>query len=459
VEPEELAGAIKRLTEWAERHAPEPEPEARRRLREHFGADPAGLPVVSRPLAAWDRPNLTVALEAWLPGRRYEVVGIPVSQGYRAGLAELVRGGPWMPDVEFGGVEHVTVPLGESESIRSVRSALWLIFDEDGEPLVLMLKSVDHGGGESLELEAMARQEDRAEAMLEDLRRLMHERNVYRGRVLELSRRHFHDEEAAPLTVRTLPAVTRDRIVLPEGVLDRIERQAVTMARHADRLRASGRHVRRGVLLHGPPGVGKTLTAMYLASLMPERTVVLLTGQTLGTVGASVDLATALQPAMVVLEDVDLVALDRSYEPTNAILLELLNAMDGLDADHDLLFVLTTNRPDLLEPALAARPGRVDLAVAFPLPDAAGRRRLLDLYGEGLDLRLERPDALVEALDGVSPAFIRELLRRAALFAAEEREGPLRVEDRHLSAALAELRAPEGGLTQTLLGGTAPAAG
>ncbi len=361
-----------------------------------------------------------------------------------------------MAGIEFGSVEHITVALGVDEAVRCVRSALWLIHDEDDEPLALLLKSTDGPIGERLELEAMARTETRAEATLDELRRRMHERNVYRGRVLELSARHFHQDEGAPLTVRSLPAVTRERIVLPDGVLDRIERQAVTMARHADRLRASGRHMRRGVLLHGPPGVGKTLTAMYLATLMPERTVVLLTGQALEHVSASVDLATALQPAMVVLEDVDLVALDRSYEPTNAILLELLNAMDGLDEDHDLLFLLTTNRPDLLEPALAARPGRIDLAVGLPLPDAAGRRRLIELYGDGLDLRLECPEALIEQLGGVSPAFIRELLRRAALYAAEEREGPIRVEDRHVAAALVELRAPDGRLTQTLLGGDAP---
>jgi cell division protease FtsH len=224
------------------------------------------------------------------------------------------------------------------------------------------------------------------------------------------------------------------------------------MARHADRLRASGRHVRRGLLLHGPPGVGKTLTAMYLATQMPERTVVLLTGQSLGAVGTSVDLATALQPAMVVLEDVDLVARHRSHEPTNAILFELLNAMDGLDEDRDLLFVLTTNRADLVEPALASRPGRIDQAVKLPLPDERGRRRLIDLYGAGLDLTLERPGDLIDALDGASPAFIRELLRRAALLAAERSGGVLRVTDHDLRAALAELRSAEGELTRTLLG-------
>jgi ATP-dependent 26S proteasome regulatory subunit len=155
---------------------------------------------------------------------------------------------------------------------------------------------------------------------------------------------------------------------------------------------------------------------------------------------------------MVILEDVDLVAMDRDYEPTNAILFELLNGMDGLDEDHDILFVLSTNRADLLEPALAARPGRIDQAVELPLPDAGGRRRLLELYGEGLELELGDVDTLIADLEGVSPAFIRELLRRAALISAEATpDGALRVGPAHLHEALSELRGG-GELTNTLLG-------
>jgi ATP-dependent 26S proteasome regulatory subunit len=63
-------------------------------------------------------------------------------------------------------------------------------------------------------------------------------------------------------------------------------------------------------------------------------------------------------------------------------------ADDGTRAvASDLVFVLTTNRVEDLEPALASRPGRIDLAVELPLPDAPARRRLLELYGEGLPLR------------------------------------------------------------------------
>ena len=80
---------------------------------------------------------------------------------------------------------------------------------------------------------------------------------------------------------------------------------------------------------------------------------------------------------MVVVEDVDLIAEDRGEHPgQHPLLFQLLNEMDGLAEDADVVFVLTTNRADVLEPALAARPGRVDQAVELGLPDAvrpAGR--------------------------------------------------------------------------------------
>ncbi len=132
---------------------------------------------------------------------------------------------------------------------------------------------------------------------------------------------------------------------------------------------------------------------------------------------------------------------------------ELLNQMDVLAEDADILYVLTTNRPDILEPALAARPGRIDQAIEVPLPDGPCRRRLLYLYGKGLDLQVEDMDRLVARTKGVSGAFIRELLRKAALLAADEiDEGALVVSDSHLDQALQELVVLGGDLTQTLLG-------
>ena len=112
---------------------------------------------------------------------------------------------------------------------------------------------------------------------------------------------------------------------------------------------------------------------------MTGYTRLVLTGRSLVAVGAVTDLARALLPAVVVLEDVDLVAEERSLGPASSpVLFDLLDAMDGAAPDADLLFLLTTNRADLLEPALAARPGRVDVAVEIALPDAPARRAPAD---------------------------------------------------------------------------------
>jgi ATP-dependent 26S proteasome regulatory subunit len=154
---------------------------------------------------------------------------------------------------------------------------------------------------------------------------------------------------------------------------------------------------------------------------------------------------------MVVLEDVDLIARDRSHFRATPFLFELLNAMDGLDEDADLIFVLTTNRASDLEPALASRPGRIDLAVELPLPDEEARLRLLELYGEGLPLDVGDWGPVVAATDGTSPAFIRELFRRAALAAAEEGDDGC-VSGEQLLAAVAELKDRSGRLTAALLG-------
>ena len=163
-----------------------------------------------------------------------------------------------------------------------------------------------------------------------------------------------------------------------------------------------------------------------------------------------------LQPATIILEDVDLIAEERTGQESgcNVLLFELLNQMDGLADDADILFLLTTNRPDILEPALAARPGRIDQAIEIPLPDRDCRRRLFELYGQGLTLRLQYLPDQVEQTEGVSAAFIRELLRKAALFSADEgheREAIV-VEDRHINEALKELVFEGGELTKRLLG-------
>lgn len=202
----------------------------------------------------------------------------------------------------------------------------------------------------------------------------MREHNVYRGRVISL---HVGEQGSVSVRFHRLAPIDRNAVVLPEGTLERLERHTIGVAAQAQRLLAAGRQLKRGILLHGPPGTGKTLSINYLLGAMNERTTVLLTGRGLALIEPAVAIARELAPATVVLEDVDLVAAERTTDPeSTGVLFELLNQMEGLSEDCDLLFLLTTNRADLIEPALATRPGRVDLLVAATRVGLRQRRRL-----------------------------------------------------------------------------------
>src|SRR4051812_32840971 len=126
---------------------------------------------------------------------------------------------------------------------------------------------------------------------------------------------------------------------------------------------------KKGLLFYGPPGTGKTHTLHYLAGALEGTTTLLISAEQVGLLGEYMALARLLQPSLVVIEDADLIARDRTAMNSaceELLLNKLLNEMDGLREDADILFVLTTNRPEALEAALAARPGRVDQAIEFP---------------------------------------------------------------------------------------------
>jgi len=125
---------------------------------------------------------------------------------------------------------------------------------------------------------------------------------------------------------------------------------------------------------------------------------------------------------------------------------QLLNEMDGLAPTDDVLFVLTTNRLDILEPALAARPGRVDHAVEIDRPDAFGRDQLLRLYLSGAAEQLGDLATIVERTDGVTASFFKELVRRAV----EAGDADLAIG--HIDAALTELLDHATPVMQAVLG-------
>lgn len=412
-------------------------------VNRHLGLHWKRATVLTRPLLNWERVNLFLALQELhkaTPGGRPLV-----SLGYYGELTSALQANA-SRNVPL---EFVVRPTSLTETVKVVSAGLYFLRPPGLPPFVAAITRVG--------LDVMAATAEEAQACLDRVLTEAKRRNVFRGQVLVVEQAGYSGPGGEPdfqIKFHELPKVERSQIILPEDVLKVVERNVIGLLAHAETLRKAGRSTRHGVLFHGPPGVGKTLVTKYLARACPDYTVILLTGRQLRLVRESCVLARLLQPALVVIEDVDLIAADRDQNFDTTLLHDLMDEMDGLGAKADVIFLLTTNRPRILEKALAARPGRVDQAVYFPLPDRACRRRLFDHFAHGLDLSGVDRDPLLNRTDGASPAFIEELFRKAALMAAErgEKSDPLRVTNADFDAAVRELVEFGGAITQHLLG-------
>jgi energy-coupling factor transporter ATP-binding protein EcfA2 len=278
---------------------------------------------------------------------------------------------------------------------------------------------------------------------------------TYRGKVLSLERERHERKTGASVTVHRLAPVAREDVVLPAETLTLLERNVFGFVAQRAALKAMGLPVKKGLLFHGPPGTGKTHTIRYLAGALPRHTTLLVTAAQVGHIDQYMTLGRLLSPAIVVIEDADLIARQREEMATpgqEVLLNQLLNEMDGLRDDAEILFILTTNRPEALEAALTDRPGRIDQAIAFPLPDAEGRRKLARLYGRGAPIPADALEHVVGRTEGVSAAFIRELMRRAAQYALERGAQDVEIAVADVEAALNELLFQGGRLNAALLG-------
>jgi hypothetical protein len=453
-EAREFAGAFRRFIEWVHQTADEGQHnEAAALINGFFGPGGTDHSVVSRSLPTFEHVNLQAALDAWSaqPGRAVEVHGILLPPHHSIMLQQVFSAEGAFVRLRLTAPALVDLPNGPASTLGCLKLALILVTDARGRYVVMVQSPSDQHP--SLEVEIAGLPVADAQAVLGELDKLRQQLNVYRGHLLDVT---LAPMGGVVLTFAVPPGLRRDDVVLPDATLSRVERHALGVAAHRAALLAAGQHLKRGLLLYGPPGTGKTHTTRYLLGQMTGYTRLILTGRALIGVGAVTELARDLQPAVVVLEDVDLVAEDRSLGPASSpVLFDLLDAMDGAAPDADLLFLLTTNRADLLEPALAARPGRVDVAVEIELPDAAARERLLELYGRGVPFALTEADltAAVERTDGTTASFLKELIRRSVLEALHEApDQPVTVTGAHLARALDDLLDSAQGVTRTLLG-------
>jgi hypothetical protein len=431
-------------------------------LKKHFGKHALDSLVISKRLFPLHvTADLQLVLNEVLGDRDFvRLAGLHQAHNYEGMNFASLLNTDEHSEVAVGPLIYHDIEIGSDEAVPCLDSGLWLgVEPESGEPFAVVLgSSAGYSPNPKKSVEVAVPDTPQGRALADhfaaQLEKSVSQSRCYRGKILSFEETTDYHGTSTGIKVHTLSQVKREQVILPARTIDLLDRNMIEFIDKRPLLAKRGMNLKKGLLFYGPPGTGKTHTLHYLAAALKDHTVLLISAEQVGLLGEYMTLARLLQPSLVVIEDADLIARDRGKMGVceEALLNKLLNEMDGMRPDAEILFVLTTNRPEALEMALAARPGRIDQAIEFPHPDAVGREKLVRLYAGNRELSAEVVDRVVRATEKTSGAFIKELMRRATQYAVtRDEESPVSLADVNL--VIEEMLFSGGQLNRSILGG------
>lgn len=262
--------------------------------------------------------------------------------------------------------------------------------------------------------------------------------SIYRGKAIkvDLPPRHL-DLLKAPKFMEVNDVQEGD-LIFPRVVQQAVETNIFVPIKHTAVCRAHDIPRRRGILLAGPYGTGKTLTALVTAKLCVNNGWTFIYVDNLEQLPQALHFAKQYAPSVVFGEDINRVVSGDRDEDMD----EYFNVLDGVDRKKDeVMVIFTTNEVDEIHPGMM-RPGRIDAIIPVEPPDAEATTRLVRVYGRGL---LD-PDAdltlVGRILAGQIPAVVREAVERAKLVAignGSMRDGKIVVFEADLVSAAEQL--------------------
>lgn len=252
---------------------------------------------------------------------------------------------------------------------------------------------------------------DVADKFMDDLGKFSEKNNYLKGKKI-----------AADLSfIEPNPRHTWESLILDEKTKEEIRKNVDGMFSNMQIYELNGISFKRGVILKGVPGVGKTLVGKILCNTVPCA-VVWVTPAHLSLsykISAVCDLARSLSPAILFLEDIDLYGAGRDSNINKSVLGELMNQLDGIKENKNIVVVATTNRSGEIEEAIRNRPGRFDSIIEVKAPEEAERLAMLKHYTENIECKDVDFMTISRETEGYTGAHVKDLVDLAIMAAID----------------------------------------
>jgi len=286
----------------------------------------------------------------------------------------------------------------------------------DGMLMTNMAKSSTGRAIFVLSAQVKRKDEGTVRSLFKEVRDYVKENSLYRGKAIKI---RFRDEDGDPIPLPEpefldLSGVNRDNLILNDNLAISIRANLFTPIERALDCLQNGIKIKRGVLLGGDYGTGKTLGAMVAARIAEDNGITYIYTPRASELGDAIAFAKQYQsPACVVFcEDIDRTV---TGERTVAID-DILNILDGIDTKQEnIITVLTTNHLENVNRAML-RPGRLDAIIDVERPNAKSAEKLVRYYGGNSIDAKEDLTKVGKVLAGQIPAVIEEAVKRAKLF-------------------------------------------
>jgi proteasome regulatory subunit len=250
------------------------------------------------------------------------------------------------------------------------------------------------------------------------------------------------DARAQAMQIEQRPGTTYDDIGGLEEQIREVREAVEQPLVRTDQFDAVGIDPPAGVLLHGPPGTGKTMLAKAVASetdatfikMAGSELVQKFIGEGARLVRDLFELASEHEPAIIFIDEIDAIASTRTESKTSGdaevqrTMMQLLSEMDGFDDRGEIRIIAATNRFDMLDRAIL-RPGRFDRLIEVPEPDPTARERILEIHTREMSLDDVDLGTLAADTDGFTGAELSSLTTEAGMFAIRDDRTAIRMED------------------------------